>query len=38
MNELANLESFVRVADLGSFTEAARALGVRQPTVSRRVA
>lgn len=38
MNELSNLETFVKVADLGSFTEAARALGVRQPTVSRRVA
>lgn len=38
MNEIQNLETFVRVADLGSFTDAARALGVRQPTVSRRVA
>jgi DNA-binding transcriptional LysR family regulator len=38
MNELENIAAFVQVADRGSFTEAAKALGVRQPTVSRRVA
>jgi DNA-binding transcriptional LysR family regulator len=38
MNELQNLETFVHVADAGSFTGAARALGIRQPTVSRRIA
>ena len=32
------MESFVLVADTGSFTAAAARLGVRQPTISRRVA
>ena len=37
MNELENLVTFIRVADAGGFTAAARSLGVRQPTVSRRI-
>jgi len=37
MNELENLVTFVRVADAGGFTAAARSLGVGQPTVSRRI-
>jgi len=35
--ELAELEAFVMVADLGTFTAAARALGVSQPAISRRI-
>ncbi len=35
--ELKQLESFVRVAELGSFTRAAAALGVPQPLLSRHV-
>lgn len=38
MNELVNMKTFVRVADSGSFSAASRELGVRQPTVSRRMA
>lgn len=37
MNELENLVTFVRVADAGGFTAAARSLAVAQPTVSRRI-
>ena len=32
--DLKQLESFVRVAELGSFTRAAIALGVQQPLLS----
>ena len=35
--DLRQLESFVRVAELGSFTRAAAALGVAQPALSRQV-
>ena len=35
--ELAELEAFVMIADLGTFTAAARALGVSQPAISRRI-
>jgi len=35
--DLKQLESFVRVAELGSFSRAARALGVAQPALSRQV-
>jgi LysR family nitrogen assimilation transcriptional regulator len=35
--ELKQLESFVRVAELGSFTRAAAALGMPQPLLSRHV-
>ncbi|MDI9330861.1 MAG: LysR substrate-binding domain-containing protein [Alphaproteobacteria bacterium] len=35
--DLKQLESFVRVAELGSFTRAAIALGVQQPLLSRHV-
>lgn len=35
METLANLESFVRSADLGSFSEAARRLGLTPAAVSR---
>lgn len=35
--ELRQLESFVRVAELGSFTRAASALGIAQPVLSRHV-
>jgi LysR family nitrogen assimilation transcriptional regulator len=35
--ELKQLESFVRVAELGSFTKAAAALGLAQPLLSRNV-
>lgn len=38
MNELEGMRTFVAVADAGSFTAAARSLGTRQPTVSRRIA
>lgn len=37
MNELECLQTFIAVADSGSFTAAAAQLGVRQPTASRRV-
>lgn len=32
--ELKNLESFIQVAELGSFTKAAKRLGYTQSTVS----
>ena len=35
--DLKQIESFVRVAELGSFTKAASALGVAQPMLSRQV-
>lgn len=35
--DLKQLESFVRVAELGSFTRAGLALGVQQPLLSRHV-
>ena len=35
--DLKQIESFVRVAELGSFTRAAIALGVQQPLLSRHV-
>jgi LysR family nitrogen assimilation transcriptional regulator len=35
--ELKQIESFVRVAELGSFTKAAAALGIPQPLLSRHV-
>jgi LysR family transcriptional regulator, nitrogen assimilation regulatory protein len=35
--ELKQIESFVRVAELGSFTKAAAALGIAQPLLSRHV-
>jgi len=35
--ELKQLESFVRVAELGSFTKAASVLGMPQPLLSRHV-
>ena len=35
--DLKQLESFVRVAELGSFTRAAIALGIQQPLLSRHV-
>jgi LysR family transcriptional regulator, nitrogen assimilation regulatory protein len=35
--DLKQLESFVRVAELGSFTRAAQVLGVAQPALSRQV-
>ena len=35
--DLKQLESFVRVAELGSFTRAGIALGVQQPLLSRHV-
>src|SRR5215468_4484115 len=38
METLANLESFVRSAELGSFSEAARRLGLTPAAVSRNVA
>jgi LysR family nitrogen assimilation transcriptional regulator len=34
---LKHLESFVRVAELGSFSKAARVLGIAQPALSRQV-
>ncbi|MCE9651051.1 MAG: LysR family transcriptional regulator [Parvibaculum sp.] len=38
MDRLDVLQLFVRVADTGSFSKAARALGVGQPTVSKQIA
>lgn len=38
MNRLAAMEAFVRVVDTGSFSGAARQLGVGQPAVSKAVA
>lgn len=38
MNDLAGIRCFVRVAELGSFSRAARELRVSQPTVSKTVA
>jgi len=38
INELLAMETFVTVTELGSFSAAARMLGVGQPSVSRRVA
>ncbi|MGO7207870.1 LysR family transcriptional regulator, partial [Rhizobium ruizarguesonis] len=38
METLANLESFVRSAELGSFSSAARRLGLTPAAVSRNVA
>ena len=35
--DLKQIESFVRVAELGSFTRAATALGMAQPLLSRHV-
>ncbi len=35
--ELRNIEFFVRVADLGSITQAARELGIVQPALSRQI-
>ena len=35
--DLKQIESFVRVAELGSFTRASMALGVQQPLLSRHV-
>ena len=35
--ELKQIESFVRVAELGSFTKAAQALNIPQPLLSRHV-
>ena len=35
--DLKQIESFVRVAELGSFTRAAAALGIPQPLLSRHV-
>jgi LysR family nitrogen assimilation transcriptional regulator len=35
--ELKQIESFVRVAELGSFTKAALALNIPQPLLSRHV-
>ena len=35
--DLRQIESFVRVAELGSFTKAAAALGMAQPLLSRHV-
>lgn len=35
--ELRQLESFARVAELGSFTRAAQALGIAQPALSRQI-
>jgi len=35
--DLRQLESFVRVAELGSFTRAAHALGIAQPALSRQI-
>jgi len=34
---LKNLQSFVRVAELGSFSKAARVLDIAQPALSRQV-
>jgi LysR family nitrogen assimilation transcriptional regulator len=34
---LRQLETFVRVAELGSFSQAARVLGMAQPALSRQV-
>ena len=35
--DLTNLRSFIRVADLGSYTRAAKALGVPTSTMTRRI-
>ena len=35
--DLKQIESFVRVAELGSFTKAATAMGVAQPMLSRQI-
>jgi LysR family nitrogen assimilation transcriptional regulator len=37
VRDLAQLESFIRIAELGSFTKAANVLGVAQPALSRQV-
>jgi LysR family nitrogen assimilation transcriptional regulator len=37
LRDLAQIESFVRIAELGSFTKAANLLGVAQPALSRQV-
>ena len=38
MNRLAGMETFVRVVETGSFSAAARQLGIGQPAVSKAVA
>lgn len=38
LDHLAAVEAYVRIVELGSFTAAARDLGLRQATVSRRIA
>lgn len=38
MDRLSTLQLFVRVLDLGSFTRAAKALGLGQPAVSKQIA
>ncbi len=38
MDRLAGLQFFIRVVDSGSFSQAARELGVGQPTVSKQIA
>ncbi|HVR68754.1 MAG TPA: LysR family transcriptional regulator, partial [Verrucomicrobiae bacterium] len=38
MDRLANMEAFARVAETGSFSEAARRLGTSKSLVSRQVA